>query len=98
MVRSSIVVFALVVFALVVMWSLRFWRAPRLPFRFGDAFRSPPARGARCPRGSALLQADLLVGRGHVEKRVEPDGGLLHARAYPVERRRLEDRRVHDAL
>src|SRR5262245_2480714 len=46
----------------------------------------------------AFLEADLLVRGRHVEERVEADGGLLDARADAVERRRLEDRRVHDAL
>src|SRR5215831_4021068 len=47
---------------------------------------------------SLLSQPHLLVRRGEVEERVQADGRLLEARTDAVQGRRLEDRRVHDAL
>src|SRR5262249_61607405 len=47
---------------------------------------------------SLLSQTHLLVRRGEVEERVQADGRLLEPRADAVQGRRLEDRRVRDAL
>src|SRR5262245_14647070 len=47
---------------------------------------------------SRLLQANVLVGRGEIEQRVQADRRLLDAWSHAVQRGGLEDRRVHDPL
>src|SRR5437667_4163633 len=49
-------------------------------------------------RPSLLLQAHVFPGGREVELRAQADPGLLDARADPVQRGRLEDPPVHDAL
>src|SRR2546425_12463454 len=63
----------------------------------GALARGPPMRLTQFRR-SWLLEAHVLVRRGEVEQRVQADPGLLDPWSYPVQRGRLEDRQVHDAL
>jgi hypothetical protein len=45
-----------------------------------------------------LLQAHVLVGGGEIQQGIEADCGLFDSGPNPVQGRRLEDRRVHDAF
>src|SRR5688572_27800610 len=62
------------------------WLSPEMSFSYMD------------PLSLWLPEAHVLVRRGEVEPRTEPDRGLLDARPDAVQRGRLEDAREHHAL
>src|SRR5262245_45448119 len=62
------------------------------------AHRIMVSRGAPPTLRSRFFQPHLLVGRRKVEQRVQPYPGLLDPWSNAMQRRRLKDRRMHDAL
>jgi len=59
---------------------------------------TPTRRASAASSTVSPLQSHLFVGGREIEQRVQADRGLLDTRTDPVQRRRLEDRGVHDPL